>query len=227
MYVLKIKFIFRNEAFPVFHYQQFKKKKKSTATNCFVIFVTPHPSWGYLHFFFSEGKYQAHSGSNCMLKPECWTDYVSSIYSIGDRRISDGLMALCKPWVREPPQYLSLSFQQHPYLPHGQFCKPFCFYNELIMPARDSNYFTVFNIYSQWSKDATTVFLRSETSTASFLVKDIHHLRDSSRSHKSLNTLGFSAAGSTAEKTALTTTLQNSPQFKSPLQFWFWPNAGL
>ena len=27
MYFLKIKFIFRNEAFPVFHYQQFKKKK--------------------------------------------------------------------------------------------------------------------------------------------------------------------------------------------------------
>ena len=226
MYVLKIKFIFRNEAFPVFHYQQFKKKKKIHSHTLFCYFCHSSSQLRLFTFFFSEGKYQAHSGSNCMLKPECWNDYISSIYSIGDRRVSDGLMALCKPWVREPPQYLSLSFQQHPYLAHGQFCKPFCFYNELMMPARDSNYFTVFNIYSQWSKDATTVFLRIETSTASFLVKDIHHLRDSSRSHKSLNILDFSAARSTAEKTALTTTLQNSPQFKS-LQFWFWPSAGL
>lgn len=71
MYVLKIKFIFRNEAFPVFHYQQFKKKKKIHSHKLFCYFCHSSSQLRLFTFFFSEGKYQAHSGSNCMLKPEC------------------------------------------------------------------------------------------------------------------------------------------------------------
>ena len=69
MYFLKIKFIFRNEAFPVFHYQQFKKKIHSH--KLFRYFCHSSSQLMLFTFFFSEGKYQAHSGSNCTLKPEC------------------------------------------------------------------------------------------------------------------------------------------------------------
>lgn len=147
MYFLKIKFIFRNEAFPVFHYQQFKKKNPQPQTISLFLSLLIPAEVIYIFFFWR----QISSTFRIKLYVETWmlnSDYIYSIYSIWDRRVSDGLMALCKTWVRELPQNLNLSFQQYRYLAHWQFCEPFCFYNELLMPAMDSNYFTVFKIYS-------------------------------------------------------------------------------
>ena len=125
------------------------KKKKIHSHKLFRYFCHSSSQLRLFTFFFFWR--QISSTFRIKLYVETWmlnSDYIYSIYSIWDRHVSDGLMALCKTWVRELPQYLNLSFQQYRYLAHWQFCEPFCFYNELLMPAMDSNYFTVFKIYS-------------------------------------------------------------------------------
>ena len=125
------------------------KKKKIHSHKLFRYFCHSSSQLRLFTFFFFWR--QISSTFRIKLYVETWmlnSDYIYSIYSIWDRHVSDGLMALCKTWVRELPQYLNLSFQQYRYLAHWQFCEPFRFYNELLMPAMDSNYFTVFKIYS-------------------------------------------------------------------------------
>lgn len=77
-YFLKIKFTFKNEAFPEFHYQQLKK---STATNYFVTLSLLIPA-EVIYSFFSEGKHQAYSGSICTLKPEYCSSTIYITYVV-------------------------------------------------------------------------------------------------------------------------------------------------
>lgn len=46
-------------------------KKKIHSHKLFRYFCHSSSQLRLFTFFFSEGKYQAHSGSNCTLKPEC------------------------------------------------------------------------------------------------------------------------------------------------------------
>lgn len=103
----------------IFQYSTTSSLKKSTATNYFDSFVTPHPSRSYLQFFFSEGKHRAYSGSNGMLKPEYCDSTLYIIYIAYVTYVSDGLVALCETWGGRLPQYLKFSFQQyHHHLAH-------------------------------------------------------------------------------------------------------------
>lgn len=79
MYFLKIKFIFRDEAFPVFHYQQLKNPQPQIILIFLSLLI---PAEVIYNFFFSEGKYQAYSGSNCTLKPEYWNLTIYILYIV-------------------------------------------------------------------------------------------------------------------------------------------------
>lgn len=142
MYFLKIKFIFRNEAFPVFPLPAVKKIHShkllwyfchsSSQLRLFTIFFFWRQTPGILRI---------------KLYVEAWILKFNSIYSINsicDICISDGLMAACKTWVRELPRDLKFSFQQyHHHLAQWPFCKPFCFYSELSV----SNKFQLFHCF--------------------------------------------------------------------------------
>lgn len=100
--------------------------KKSTATNYFVIFVTPHPSWGDLQFLIWR---QTPSILRIKLYADAWVPNSTVCRTYSVCMTSMFLMG----WWRtqdlgaELPQHLALSLQQCPrHLAHGLFCKPFC-----------------------------------------------------------------------------------------------------
>lgn len=133
----------------IFQYSTTSSLKKSTATNHFDSFVTPHPSRDYVQFIFWR---QTPSILRIKWYVEAWIlqfNHIYYIYSICDIYVSDGLMALRKTWGGRLPRHLKFSFQQyHHHLAHWLFCNPFCF-QWALMPAINSNYLVfVFKIDS-------------------------------------------------------------------------------
>lgn len=146
------------------------------------------------------------------------------------RCISDARMGLCKTPVREFPRRLKFSFQQYHQSAFGTvtLLRAILF---LQWPYNVSNKFQsircLFLKIFIMKQEFHNCFPQKRDVCCQFSDKDIYHLRNSSWSYKSFNTLNLSAAGSTAEKPVLTEISENSPEFKFPLQFCFWPNAGL
>lgn len=55
----------------LFQYSTTSSLKKNPQPQIILLFLSLLIPAEAIYFFFSEGKYQAHSGSNCTLKPEC------------------------------------------------------------------------------------------------------------------------------------------------------------
>lgn len=55
----------------LFQYSTTSSLKKNPQPQIILLFLSLLIPAEVIYFFFSEGKYQAHSGSNCTLKPEC------------------------------------------------------------------------------------------------------------------------------------------------------------
>ena len=112
----------------LFQYSTTSSLKKNPQHKLFCYFCHSSSQLRLFTFFFSEGKYQAHSGSNCTLKPECWTLTIYILYIVYgiDASLMDWWHYVRLGWENSH-SYLNLSFQQYRYLAHWQFREPFCF----------------------------------------------------------------------------------------------------
>ena len=133
MYFLKIKFIFRNEAFPVFHYQQFRNPP-------------PQPLWTVPPLLIPA---EAPDGRHSILRAKRTPQATLCItYSICDTRTSEGLVAPQEAWGGELTSLLKPLPGAVVPVWHTDPLQPILFAVSS-MPTANSNYLVfVFRMYS-------------------------------------------------------------------------------